>query len=60
MKKYYVKSLFYGWNEVSKEHYDRFIKHITEHSTALKQKEEYLKTRTKVIDESETIGGAEA
>lgn len=31
--KYFVKSFFQGWREVSKERYDNFRKNILEHST---------------------------
>ena len=51
MKRYFVKSLFYGWNEVNKENYDRFIKHIRNSATNFKSKEAietYIKSRTRI------------
>ena len=50
MKKYFVKSLFYGWREVSKEQADNLALHIRRNASAIpaEKREEYIKTRIKV------------
>lgn len=56
MKRYYVKSLFTGWREVSKEHFDRFVEHIRQDSNGLltvSAKEEYIKSRTRIEEDDE-------
>lgn len=53
MKRYFVKSHFSGWHEVSEESYKAFIEHIKKGALALSdaKKNEYIKTVTKIIDE---------
>jgi hypothetical protein len=50
MKKYFVKSLFYGWQEVSKEQFDNFVEHLRKNAVGipLAKREEYIQTRTKI------------
>lgn len=50
MRKYYVKSLFHGWREVSKERFDSFVEHLQKNATGIPaaKKEEYIQTRTRI------------
>lgn len=52
MKKYYVKSLFSGWCEVTEENYRAYIEHLRKGSSAVPQekKNELIARRTKVVD----------
>ena len=54
MKRYFVKALISGWHEVDEEHYKSFIEYLRKGITAIpgkKKKEEYIKTRIKIIEE---------
>lgn len=53
MKRYFVKALISGWHEVDEEHYKAFIEYLRKGITAIpgKRKEEYIKTRIKIIEE---------
>lgn len=53
MKRYYVKSLFFGWREVSKERFERFIEHLRKNATGVPavKKEAYIQTRAKIIED---------
>lgn len=56
--RYFVKSHFRGWVEVTKEHYIRFVENIRENATGIKsdKKAEYIKTVTKIEgDKNEQI-----
>lgn len=50
MKKYYVRSHFYGWREVSKEQFDSFVEHLRKNATGITadKKEEYIQTHTRI------------
>ena len=50
MKNYYVKSHFYGWRAVSKEHFDRFVQHLRKNAVGIPadKREAYIQTRAKV------------
>ena len=52
-KRYFVKSCFYGWREVSAEQYARFVGVIRKGATAMnaEKKEEYIKTVTRIVTE---------
>lgn len=56
--RYFVKSLFYGWREVSKKNFDAFVETIRKGSTAipLDKKDEYIASRTAIIN-TKQIGG---
>ena len=51
--RYFVKSRFYGWREVSAEQYARFVDVIRKGATAMnaEKKEEYIKTVTRIVTE---------
>lgn len=53
MKHYYIKTLFSGWNEVGKNSYERYIKHLRDGITTMsgEKKEEYIKTKILVVNE---------
>ena len=50
MKKYYVKSLFHGWCEVSKEQFDSFVEHLRKNATGIPadKKEAYIQTCVRI------------
>lgn len=52
-KRYFVKSRFYGWREVSAEQYASFVAVIRKVATAMnaEKKEEYIKTATRIVTE---------
>lgn len=52
MKRYYVKSLFFGWREVSKAQFDRFIEYLRKNAIGIPsaKKEAYIQTRAKIIE----------
>lgn len=52
-KRYFVKSRFYGWREVSEEQYARFVDVIRKGATAMtaEKKEEYIKSVTRIVTE---------
>ena len=51
MKRYFVKSHFYGWREVSYERYKSFVENIKEGALALSdyRKNEHIKTVTRIV-----------
>lgn len=53
MKRYFVKAFITGWHEVDEEHYKAFIEYLRKGITAIpgKKKEEYIKTKIKIIEE---------
>lgn len=48
--RYFVKSHYHGWCEVSKQNFDRFCEHIRKYATGIRaeNKEEYIKTVTRI------------
>ena len=52
MKKYYIKTLFHGWKEVTQERQQEYIKHLRNGIMTMteEKKEAYIKTRVKTID----------
>lgn len=48
--RYYIKTYFHGWQEVSKEGFDRFVQVIRQGSTAIPshKKDEYIKSITRI------------
>ena len=52
INKYFVKSIFSGWHEVDKEHYEAFVKHLREYSTNIpdSRKDDFIASKTKVIE----------
>ena len=57
MMRYFVKSHFSGWNEVSETMYHRFCQHLRDGATAIKstEKEQYIQTRAVKIDEDGNV-----
>ena len=49
-KKYYVKTYFQDWHEVSKEQFDSFVAHLRKNATGIPadKKEAYIQTRTRI------------
>lgn len=52
MEFYFVKSLFSGWHQVDRDHYEAFCANIRENATAAKDKEAIIKQRTRVISDT--------
>ena len=52
MKKYFIKTIFGGWSEVSKEAFDRFVERIKKGATGIEasKKEAFIKTVTRIIE----------
>ena len=50
MRRYYIKSLFHGWGEVTEERYEYWCKVIREGAVALtvEQREERIKERSRI------------
>ena len=55
MKRYFVKSHFSGWNEVSYKCYKSFVENIKKGALALSddRKNEYIKTITRIVVDEE-------
>ena len=51
--RYFVKSRFYGWREVSAEQHARFVDVIRKGATAMtaEKKEQYIKVVTRIVTE---------
>lgn len=49
-QKYYVKSLIYGWKEVSKERYEAYRNNILNHSTPPKLTRQELAAKNTKIE----------
>lgn len=52
MNRYYIKTHFSDWVEVSKEAFDRYAEHIKKNATGIKasKKDAYIKTVTRVVE----------
>lgn len=48
--RYFVKSFFSGWHEVSKEKFDAFVQHLKSESTAVPEnkKQELIDSKTRI------------
>lgn len=48
--RYFVKSHYHGWCEVSKQNFDQFCEHIRKYATGIRaeNKEEYINTVTRI------------
>lgn len=55
-KRYFVKSLFRGWNEVTEQQFDRFCKTLREGMTAVpeEKKEQRIQERIRIEEVPET------
>lgn len=50
MKRYFVKSLFYGWREVTEQQFTAFCEHMRKNAVAMtpEQRERWLQDRTRI------------
>lgn len=53
MKRYFVKSHFTGWHEVTEKAFNDFCENIRKNATAIRSEEmeNYIKTRTQITEE---------
>ena len=51
--RYFVRSLLYGWAEVSKENFDKFVENLRTNAQNIPSeiRNEYIASRTKIIED---------
>lgn len=50
MRRYFVKSYFYGWREVTEQQFSAFCEHIRKNAVAMPpaQREQWIRDRTRI------------